>query len=65
MGLAHLDGLLQHGAEHAEVVEVRFAVGEGGVAHTPAEAVLMGSIPSSLPPSPPVAELVSAWPARR
>ncbi len=26
---------------------------------------LMGSIPSSLPPSPPVAELVSAWPARR
>ena len=27
--------------------------------------MLMGSIPSSLPPSPPVAELVSAWPARR
>ena len=42
IGDGHLDGLLQHGAEHAEVVEVRFAVGEGGVAHTPAEAVHVG-----------------------
>ena len=39
VGDGDLDGLLQHGAEHAEVVETCLGLGEGGVALSPAEAV--------------------------
>ena len=38
IGDGHLDGLLQHGAEHAEVVELGLAIGEGRVALSLADA---------------------------
>src|SRR5699024_7570816 len=61
-GDGDLDSLLQHGAEHAEVVETGLSVSEGGITLSPAESgdvIERGGIGAHRAP-PPITEATTA-----
>src|SRR5699024_4521882 len=62
VGDGDLDRLLQHGAEHAEVMETGLGVGEGRIAQTPVERldVIEGSGVRAHQRPPPITEATAA-----